>query len=161
MKRRGITRMLLIRGPSTASIAGNNVRVATTETTGINIPPMPIERSSGSGKRTIANRPTATVVPEMITERPAGVTVSPGVDADAGRKPGCRYGADLPGAALYVEPSSTRQIHLQERCVPVLRHVHQVACREVRARERAGTCLHDPRYRRTHCRASAEVGARG
>ena len=63
--------MLLIRGPSTASIAGNNVRVASTETTGINIPPMPIERSSGSGKRTIANRPTATVVPEMITEWPA------------------------------------------------------------------------------------------
>ena len=45
MKRRGITRTLLIRGPSTASIAGSNVRVASTETTGINMPPMPIERS--------------------------------------------------------------------------------------------------------------------
>ena len=42
MKRRGITRTLLIRCPSTASIAGSSVSEASTETTGISMPPMPI-----------------------------------------------------------------------------------------------------------------------
>ena len=81
MKRRGITRTLLIRGPSTASIAGSSVSVASTETTGINMPPMPIERSNGSGRRTIARSPTATVVPETITEWPAWVIVSTSADS--------------------------------------------------------------------------------
>ncbi len=71
-----MTRMLLMRRPSTASIAGSSVSVASTETTGISMPPMPIDRSSGSGSRTIASRPTATVVPEMITAWPACVIVS-------------------------------------------------------------------------------------
>ena len=76
MNRFGITRTLLIRVPSTASIAGRSVSVAVTETTGISMPPMPIERSNGSGRRTIARSPIATVVPEMITEWPAWVIVS-------------------------------------------------------------------------------------
>ena len=81
MNRRGITRTLLIRVPSTASSAGSNVSDASTETTGISIPPMPIPRSSGSGSAIIASRPTATVVPETITERPAWVIVSTSADS--------------------------------------------------------------------------------
>ena len=76
MSRRGITRTLLIRVPSTASIAGSSVSDASTETAGINMPPMPIERSSGSGSTSIDSRPIATVEPETITERPAWVIVS-------------------------------------------------------------------------------------
>jgi hypothetical protein len=40
---------------------------ATTETAGISIPPMPIERMNGSGRMIIERRPTATVEPETIT----------------------------------------------------------------------------------------------
>ena len=40
------------------------------------MPPMPIERISGSGSATIDSRPTATVEPETITDRPACVMVS-------------------------------------------------------------------------------------
>ena len=47
-----------------------------TDTAGISIPPIPIERMNGSGRITIESRPTATVVPETITERPAWVIVS-------------------------------------------------------------------------------------
>ena len=47
-----------------------------TETAGISIPPIPIERTSGSGSVAIASRPIATVVPETITERPARVIVA-------------------------------------------------------------------------------------
>ena len=67
--------------PSTASIAGNKVSEASTETTGINMPPMPIPRSNGSGKMTIDRSPTATVVPETITEWPAWVIVSTSADS--------------------------------------------------------------------------------
>ena len=81
MSRRGITRTLLIRSPSTASIAGSRVSEASTETTGISMPPRPIERSSGSGSATIASRPIATVEPETITERPAWVIVSTSADS--------------------------------------------------------------------------------
>ena len=81
MKRRGITRTRLTRCPSTASIAGSNVSEASTETTGINMPPMPIPRSNGSGKTIIDRSPTATVVPETITEWPAWVIVSTSADS--------------------------------------------------------------------------------
>jgi hypothetical protein len=72
----GITRMLLIRAPSTESIAGSSVIAASTETSGINIPPRPIERMNGSGRTISDSSPIATVVPETITERPACVIVS-------------------------------------------------------------------------------------
>ena len=75
-KRFGSTRPLLIRSPSTASSAGMSVIAASTETAGISIPPIPIERMNGSGRMTIERRPTATVDPETITERPAWVIVS-------------------------------------------------------------------------------------
>ena len=52
------------------------VIAASTETAGISIPPMPIERMNGSGRMTIDRSPTATVDPETITERPACVIVS-------------------------------------------------------------------------------------
>jgi hypothetical protein len=52
-----------------------------TETAGINIPPMPIERRNGSGKMIIESSPTATVEPETITERPAWVIVSTRADS--------------------------------------------------------------------------------
>ena len=74
-KRFGITRTRLIRVPSTASIAGRSVIAASTETSGISMPPMPIERMNGSGRMIIDSRPTATVEPETITERPACVIV--------------------------------------------------------------------------------------
>ena len=65
-----------MRGPTTASRAGSSVSDASTETSGISMPPMPIERTSGSGSAISASRPMATVEPETITERPAWVTVS-------------------------------------------------------------------------------------
>ncbi len=49
---------------------------AVTDTNGISIPPIPIERMNGSGRISIDSRPTATVEPETITERPACVIVS-------------------------------------------------------------------------------------
>src|SRR6476659_2301468 len=49
----GTTRTLFTRWPSTASIAGSNVSVASTETTGISMPPMPIPRSNGRVKTII------------------------------------------------------------------------------------------------------------
>ena len=56
--------------PSVASSAGSSVIAAITETAGISMPPIPIERMNGSGRMTIESRPTATVEPETITERP-------------------------------------------------------------------------------------------
>jgi hypothetical protein len=73
--RRGSTRALLMRVPSTASIAGRSVIAASTETAGMSIPPMPIERMNGSGRTSMLSNPTATVDPETITERPACVIV--------------------------------------------------------------------------------------
>ena len=75
MKRLGITRARLMPVPSTASIAGSSVIAAITETSGISMPPMPIERMNGSGRMIIESRPTATVEPDTITERPACVIV--------------------------------------------------------------------------------------
>ena len=72
----GSMRMLLIRSPSTESSAGMSVIAASTETAGISIPPIPIERMNGSGRMIIESSPTATVDPETITERPACVIVS-------------------------------------------------------------------------------------
>ena len=76
ISRRGITRTLLMRLPSTASIAGSSVIEASTETAGMSMPATPIERISGSGRKTSDSRPMATVEPETITERPACVIVS-------------------------------------------------------------------------------------
>ena len=39
------------------------------------MPPMPIERMNGRGRMIIESRPTATVEPDTITERPAWVIV--------------------------------------------------------------------------------------
>ncbi len=72
----GSTLTLLIRVPSVASSAGSSVIAVSTETAGISIPPIPIERMNGSGSTSIESRPTATVEPETITERPACVIVS-------------------------------------------------------------------------------------
>ena len=72
----GSTRTLLIRVPSVASSAGRSVIAASTETAGISMPPIPIERMNGSGRTIIESSPTATVEPETITERPAWVIVS-------------------------------------------------------------------------------------
>ena len=64
-------RTLLMRVPSVESSAGSSVIAASTETAGISIPPIPIERMNGSGITIMLSRPTATVEPETITERPA------------------------------------------------------------------------------------------
>ena len=53
-----------------------SVIAATTETAGISIPPIPIDRMNGSGRMISESSPTATVVPETMTERPACVIVS-------------------------------------------------------------------------------------
>ena len=42
----------------------------------MSMPATPIERISGSGRKTSDSRPMATVEPETITERPACVIVS-------------------------------------------------------------------------------------
>ena len=60
-----------MRGPSVYSSAGRSVIAASTETAGMSIPPIPIERMKGSGRRTMLSSPTATVEPDTITERPA------------------------------------------------------------------------------------------
>ena len=65
-----------MRGPTIASRAGSSVSEASTETSGISMPPMPIDRTSGSGSAISASRPMATVEPDTITERPARVTVA-------------------------------------------------------------------------------------
>jgi hypothetical protein len=75
-RRLGSSRQLLMRAPSTASRAGSSVIAVITDTAGISIPPMPIERMNGSGSTSIESSPTATVEPETITERPACVIVS-------------------------------------------------------------------------------------
>jgi hypothetical protein len=66
----------LIRVPRVASRAGSSVIAVVTETAGISIPPMPIERMNGNGITSKERRPTATVDPDTITERPACVIVS-------------------------------------------------------------------------------------
>ena len=52
MIRLGITRSESMRWPSTASSAGTSVIAPTTDTAGISIPPIPIERMNGSGRIT-------------------------------------------------------------------------------------------------------------
>jgi hypothetical protein len=81
----GITRSRLIRVPRSESIAGRSVIAAMTATSGISIPPIPIERMNGSGRMTMLSRPIATVDPETITDRPACVIVSP--SASSGERP--------------------------------------------------------------------------
>jgi hypothetical protein len=73
--RRGSTRTLLIFVPSVARSAGSRVIAASTETAGMSMPPIPIERMNGSGSTIIERSPTATVDPETITDRPAWVIV--------------------------------------------------------------------------------------
>ncbi len=73
---RGRTRSRLIRWPSMPRSAGRSVIAAITETAGMSMPPIPIERMKGSGSTIMLSRPTATVVPETITECPACVIVS-------------------------------------------------------------------------------------
>ena len=61
----------MTRGPSVYSSAGSSVIAVSTETAGISIPPIPIERMKGSGRMIMLSSPTATVEPDTITERPA------------------------------------------------------------------------------------------
>ncbi len=75
-KRFGRTRTLLILVPRTESSAGSSVIAHSTETAGISMPPIPIERMKGSGRMIMLSSPTATVEPDTITERPAWVIVS-------------------------------------------------------------------------------------
>ena len=70
-KRRGNSRTLLIRWPSSERSAGSRVIEAITDTAGISMPPMPIARMNGSGRMIMLKSPIATVEPETITERPA------------------------------------------------------------------------------------------
>ena len=65
-----------MRGPSNDSSAGSSVIETSTDTAGISMPPIPIERMNGSGRITMLSRPTATVEPETITDLPACVIVS-------------------------------------------------------------------------------------
>jgi hypothetical protein len=74
--RRGMTRRLLTRWPSDASSAGRSVSAAITDTAGISIPPIPIDRMTGMGMMTIDRSPIATVEPETTTDRPACRMVS-------------------------------------------------------------------------------------
>ena len=60
-----------MRGPSVYRSAGRSVIAVRTETAGISMPPIPIERMKGSGRTMRLSSPIATVVPETITERPA------------------------------------------------------------------------------------------
>ncbi len=57
-------------------MAGSSVTAESTDTAGISMPPIPIERSNGSGSTISESSPTATVVPETITALPACVIVS-------------------------------------------------------------------------------------
>ena len=59
------------RGPMPPSRAGKSVTTTTIETRGMSIPPMPVDRSPGTGSTMSAISPMATVMPESTTERPA------------------------------------------------------------------------------------------
>jgi len=72
----GITRIELIRWPRSESAAGSSVIAASTDTAGISMPAMPIDRITGIGMITIENRPIATVEPDTTTDRPACFIVS-------------------------------------------------------------------------------------
>ena len=50
------------------SNAGSSVIAASTDTAGISIPPIPIERMKGSGRMIMLSSPTATVEPDTITD---------------------------------------------------------------------------------------------
>ena len=62
------------RGPTFDSSAGSRVRVTSTLTSGMSMPPMPMLRSSGTGTTTSAIRLIATVTPEARTACPAVAT---------------------------------------------------------------------------------------
>ena len=59
------------RGPSVESTTGSSVIATAVETSGISMPPYPIERRNGTGSANSANRPIATVSPLNTTARPA------------------------------------------------------------------------------------------
>ena len=71
-----MTRTRLILWPRIRSSAGVSVIDENTQTSGINMPPSPIERMNGSGRISMLTSPIATVVPETITDRPACCMVS-------------------------------------------------------------------------------------
>ena len=57
--------------PALARITGSSVIATSVETSGISMPPYPIERRNGSGSAIRASRPIATVMPLKTTARPA------------------------------------------------------------------------------------------
>ncbi len=59
------------RGPMVLRKAGSSVVATPTETSGMSMPPTPIERRNGTGMTTSATRPMATVSPLNTTARPA------------------------------------------------------------------------------------------
>ena len=59
------------REPAFASTTGSSVMATSVETSGISMPPKPIERRNGSGSAISASRPMATVMPLNTTARPA------------------------------------------------------------------------------------------
>ena len=59
------------RGPTVASSTGSRVRVARVAASGMSMPAKPMLRRNGTGSRTRASSPTATVPPLVTTDRPA------------------------------------------------------------------------------------------
>ena len=59
----GLRRGQSIRWPAVASRAGSRVRVAATLTAGTSMPPIPMDRSAGTGSTIRDSRPIATVIP--------------------------------------------------------------------------------------------------
>ena len=59
------------RGPMPARIAGSSVSETMTLTSGMSMPPKPIERRNGTGSAMSAARPIATVTPLNTTALPA------------------------------------------------------------------------------------------
>ena len=68
---RGTTRSLFTRAPNSDSNAGSRVAEAAIDTSGISTAPAPIERMNGSGIKSSAARPIATVMPEKSVALPA------------------------------------------------------------------------------------------
>jgi hypothetical protein len=60
-----------------ASSTGSSVRVTATLTAGTIIPPMPMDRSAGTGSTISDSSPIATVIPLKATERPAVAMARP------------------------------------------------------------------------------------
>ena len=67
-----------------------------------------------------------------------------------GRQSALRRGEDRLGAALGADVRRAGRVDLHEGRVPVVRDVRGAACREERARPRAGTCLERSCHRRAN-----------